>query len=421
VKIDFSSLYDCMNSKYWDYVEDYRRIQIFKGGAGAGKSRFIAQRQVHRLVTVPNHNGVCIRNDKTNNHASTFAELIEVIEGFGIKALFKINSAKGNESITCLLNGNKIIFRGLDDPEKIKSITIPGGGISWIWVEEASEIKESAFNQLLLRIRGVGSTPKYIILSFNPIDVDHWIKARFFDNRIDPEKGFICESTYKDNEFLTEEDRGSIEAFKDIDWYYYQVYALNQWGSITTAKVFHNLQIHDFDVEEWNFENVRAGLDFGFRHYQAFERIGFKDGELYIFGEICEKEVLNIAFAQMITQSGFPPEMMVTADSADPGAITEMNENGVYCQPAIKGPGSLEAGVKYLQRLPKIHIHKTLCPHAARTFPRFKYREDRTGKIYDNQYVEMDDDPIAAVRYATEEWHISGTDGGVISNFGKGV
>ena len=409
--VDFSRVFEGVNKKFSPYWNDYRRTQLFKGAAGSGKSRYIAQRQIYRTVTVKNHNGVCVRNDKTNNHSSTFSELCEVITTWGLFPLFKINTAEGKESITCRLNWNKIIFRGTSEPEKIKSITIPGGGIAWIWPEEATEQEEKAFNQLMLRIRGVGTTPKYIIMSFNPIDIDHWIKARFFDNRIEPEDGFICESTYLDNPYLTKEDIRAITRFKDIDYYYYMVYALNQWGSLTTAKVFQNIEIHDFDIPEWDYKNIRQGQDFGWNDPQVFVRVGFIDGELYIFHEIYKTHTQNKDFIQLIKDSGFPTELMITSDSQDPGKIAENNDNGLYCVGAVKGPGSIHNGVQFLKALPKIHIHKTNCPNACREFIRYKHREDRHGKIFDKEYTALNDHTIDAVRYALEEFAISGIGG----------
>lgn len=419
VEVDFSQLYDCINKVYHPYVEDFRRIQIFKGGGSAGKSRFIAQRAIYRLITIPGYNGVCVRNVRASNHQSTFAELCSVIEDWGLRHLFKINEADGKEKIVCKHNGNQVFFRGLDDPEKIKSITIKGGGLVWIWVEEASEIDEKSFNQLLIRIRGVGVVPKHIILSFNPIDSDHWIKTRFFDNPINPKKGFICESTYKDNEYLTEDDKETLEAFKEIDYYYYQVYCLNEWGSISQSKVFQNLKIYDFDIPDYQFKNKRAGEDFGWTHPQVFIKTGWIDGELYIYDEIVEYKTINAEFIKLILASGHPPEMPITCDYSDPGAIEENNNAGLIAYAALKGPGSIDRGVKWLKRLPAIHINKSKCPTAARQFAMYKCRETKDGKIFDNQYVEINDDTIDAVRYANEDLINSLGDEGSLNAFPK--
>lgn len=402
MKIDLSRVYECINTAYHPYLDDFRSVQIYKGGGSAGKSRFIAQSRIYNTILIPGFDGLVIRNVNGTNRKSTFPELKTVIKDFGMRDLFDIKKSKGEEEINCLINGNQIIFSGLDDQEKIKSVTTESGGLCWIWVEEASEISEADFNQLLIRLRGVGAVPKHIILSFNPIDSDHWIKGRFFDTPLGPREGFICETTHRDNAYLTAADRARLEAFKYIDYYYYQVYCLNEWGSLRQSKVFHNLKVYDFDIPDHRFKNLRAGEDFGWNHPQVFVRTGWLDGELYVYDEIAERKMINTDFIRLIQSSGHPPEMLITCDSEDPGAIQENNDAGLIATGAQKGPGSVDRGVKWLKRLPAIHIHKSRCPVAARQFSHYKHRETRD-KILDNQYVEIEDDAIDAVRYANED------------------
>lgn len=142
-------------------------------------------------------------------------------------AHFKVNES--DLRITCKLTGNSVIFKGLDDTEKLKSITFAKGELTEVWMEEASEpgINEQDLNQLNIRLRGKGGK-KQIVLSFNPIDVNHWLKKRFFDK--DQPDTAILHTTYKDNRFMTDEDKHVLEAFKDTDPYYYDVYCLGMWG-----------------------------------------------------------------------------------------------------------------------------------------------------------------------------------------------
>ena len=127
--------------------------------------------------------------------------------------------------IKCLLTGNEVAFAGLDDVEKIKSITFENGELTHIWVEEATETQEADINQLKVRLRG-GKSKKQIVLSFNPINIQHWIKKHFIDSKL----ATVCFSTYKDNKFLTDDDRKALEDLKYIDEYTYNVYCLGQWG-----------------------------------------------------------------------------------------------------------------------------------------------------------------------------------------------
>ena len=404
VIIDFSEIDKLTNKCYTKYYEDYRRYQIYKGGAGAGKSVYIAQSRIYNVVINKGFNGLVVRQTGRDNHDSTFAELRKAISQFGLGDLFNINFSRGAEEITCKVNKNKIIFRGLDDVEKLKSVTFDTGDLVWVWWEEAPEGSEESFNQLDLRLRGEGKIPKHIILSFNPIDIDSWIKKRFFDFPLSSNDGYIIETTYKDNEFLDNKYREILEGYKEKDYYYYCIYVLNQWGARTTARVFHNLVIEDFDIPERDFQNRRFGQDYGFNHANALLGVGYKDGELYLWKEFYAKNQLNSEFITVVDNSGLPKDYVIYADSAEPDKIAEWNKAGYIVYPVAKGPGSLLAGVNYLKELPRIHIHKTRCPNAAREFPRFKYRELRDGKILD-EVVEIDDDTIAAVRYATEDFH----------------
>lgn len=400
--IDFTGLYSCINKAYHEYLEDYRRYQIYKGGAGAGKSVFISQKIIYNICCEEGFNVLCVRKVSANNHDSNFAELNKCINEWDLSKEFKINKSKGNEEIVFLPNGNKILFRGLDDPEKIKSITFETGDLVCVWIEEASEISEDDLKALNLRLRGISELSKHIILSFNPIDSDHWIKKRFFDNRLEEEDGYICETTYLDNMYLDEEYKAELEGLKDLDYYYYMVYALNQWGKRTGASVFENIEVHDFDIPENDYSNMCFGMDFGFNHANTLMGTGYIDGELYIFTEFYYKRMLNKDFIQSVDNSKrYEKSYPITSESAEPDKVAEWAQAGFDVRPARKGKGSLMEGINYLKSLPKIHIHKSNCPNAAREFLNFKYKQLKDGTILD-EVVEIDDDTIAAVRYGNE-------------------
>ena len=158
------------------------------------------------------------------NRDSTYALFRQVISRWGLSELF---SCKDSDLRISCANGNSVIFKGLDDTEKLKSITFPKGELTDIWIEEASEVQEEDFNQLDVRLRGKG-THKQIVLTFNPVSVLHWLKLRFFDRR-DP-RAVVLKSTYKDNNFLDEDYKATLEGYKETDPYYYSVYCLGEWG-----------------------------------------------------------------------------------------------------------------------------------------------------------------------------------------------
>ena len=162
------------------------------------------------------------RQTADTNRKSTFALFKQVINKWNVGQLFKINES--DMRIKCA-NGNEIAFSGLDDTEKLKSITFSNGELTDVWVEEATETEEASINQLKVRMRG-GTSKKQMVLSFNPVDINHWIKKHF----IDSELATVCFSTYRDNKFLTDEDKKALESFKYTDEYYYNVYCLGNWG-----------------------------------------------------------------------------------------------------------------------------------------------------------------------------------------------
>lgn len=213
------------NPLFRPYLTDNtHRYLILYGGAGSGKSVFAVQRFLYRMLTLPLCNILVVRAVAATNRDSTYALFRQVISKWGLSELF---SCKDSDLRISCANGNSVIFKGLDDTEKLKSITFPKGELTDIWIEEASEILEEDFNQLDVRLRGKGAH-KQMVLTFNPVSVLHWLKLRFFDRK-DP-RALVLKSTYKDNQFLDEDYKRTLEGYKDTDPYYYSVYCLGEWG-----------------------------------------------------------------------------------------------------------------------------------------------------------------------------------------------
>lgn len=211
------------NDVYLPYLDDDSRYLVFGGGGSSGKSYFIAQRWIYKLIHPHRCNLLVTRNTGDTNRTSTFPLLKQVISHWHLSDHFKINES--DMRIICKLTGNEVVFKGLDDIEKVKSITFANGELTHIWCEEATEMQEADVNQLKVRLRG-GNTKKQIVLSFNPVNVQHWIKKHFIDSGL----ATVCWTTYKDNKFLTDDDRKALEDLKDIDEYTYEVYCLGKWG-----------------------------------------------------------------------------------------------------------------------------------------------------------------------------------------------
>lgn len=212
--------------------DENSRYLVLYGGAGSGKSVFAVQRLLVKLMDCPGRNLLVARAVAATHRDSTYALFRQVIARWGLESLFRCMD--GDLRITCK-NGNAVIFKGLDDPEKLKSVTFPKGELTDVWIEEASELTQAQFNQLDLRLRG-RSGHKQMTLTFNPVSSMHWLKTRFFDHP-DP-RAHVLKTTYKDNTFLDEDYIRTLEAYRENDPYFYQVYCLGEWG-VLGRSVFH--------------------------------------------------------------------------------------------------------------------------------------------------------------------------------------
>ena len=239
----WKSLKESSNESFLPLFFDEHRYLVLKGGGGSGKSIFAGRKVLERVTGEPGHRFLVCRKVGRTIRDSCFAQLRGQLTDYYPNSAYRVYT--GDMRIK-FQNGSEILFAGLDDVEKLKSIY----DITGIWIEEASELLEGDFNQLDIRLRTV--TPYYlqIILSFNPISVTHWLKKRFFDFDIKDqeerrraiERTQTHESTYKDNRFLPAEAVRTLEAFRETDPYYYMVYSLGQWG-VTGKTVFDGVAV----------------------------------------------------------------------------------------------------------------------------------------------------------------------------------
>lgn len=210
------------NDIYKPLYDNDSRYLVLVGGGGSGKSIFAGQKILHRTVTEKGHRFLVCRKVARTQRESTFTQLRgQIAESYNIDD-FDIN--KTDMKIVYKPNGNEIIFSGLDDIEKLKSIY----NITSIWIEEASELEQKDLQQLDIRLRGITKNYKQFIITFNPVSITHWLKTMFFD--VKKSDTTTLHSTYKDNRFLDEEAIKVLEGFKDTDPYYYDVYCRGIWG-----------------------------------------------------------------------------------------------------------------------------------------------------------------------------------------------
>nr|WP_243683605.1 PBSX family phage terminase large subunit [Clostridioides difficile] len=297
---------DVFNPIYLKHqLNNNNRYQIYFGGSSSGKSFSLAQRTVLDVFK-GNRNYLIVRNVQSTLKRSCLNEITKAINNFKLNEYFQVN--KTNMIITCKLNNKQILFCGLDDVEKVKSITPIDGVITDIWVEEATETDYKAVKQLDKRLRGKSKVVKRLTLSFNPILKDHWLYTEYFDiweddkQYVEKDNVSILKTTYKDNKFLAEDDIKALE--NESDKYYYEVYTLGNWG-VLGAVIFKNWRVEDFSDIESTFDNFRHGIDWGFAddpfayvksHYDRMRR------KLYICDEIEAVGLLNREAAPLVSK-----------------------------------------------------------------------------------------------------------------------
>ena len=271
----YLNLRETSNKKFMSLFFDEHRYLVLKGGGGSGKSVFAARKVIERAITEPKHRTLVVRKVGRTLRESCFREITEQLDRYYPDS-YKAN--KTDLTIT-FENGSVILFSGVDDVEKLKSIV----NIDTEWIEEASELTLDDFNQLDIRMRGESPYYKQIIMTFNPISVTHWLKSRFFDRP--DHRARTHESTYKDNRFLPEEDRRTLEDFKNTDRYYYEVYCLGLWG--TTGKtVFDGEAVTKRLLE--NIQPIRTGImayDDNGLELKNIRFVDDKDGPIKVYKE----------------------------------------------------------------------------------------------------------------------------------------
>ncbi|SJQ00137.1 phage terminase large subunit, pbsx family [Clostridioides difficile] len=381
-------------------LNNNNRYQIYFGGSSSGKSFSLAQRTILDVFK-GNRNYLIVRNVQSTLKRSCLNEITKAISNFKLNEYFQVN--KTDMIITCKLNNKQILFCGLDDVEKVKSITPIDGVITDIWVEEATETDYKAVKQLDKRLRGKSKVVKRLTLSFNPILKDHWLYTEYFDiweddkQYVEKDNVSILKTTYKDNKFLAEDDIKALE--NESDKYYYEVYTLGNWG-VLGAVIFKNWRVEDFSDIENTFDNFRHGIDWGFAddpfayvksHYDRMRR------KLYICDEIEAVGLLNREAAPLVSKKANGD--LVICDNASPKDVAEFSDLRINAVSARKGAGSIEYGIKFLQGL-EIIIHPR-CQNFKNEINKYKYKEDKNGNILPIA-VDKDNHLIDALRYSLE-------------------
>ena len=382
---------------FWNFKGRYR---VCKGGRGSKKSTTTAMWIIYNMMKMPLANTLVVRQTFNTHLDSTWVQLKWATQQLGVAHLWTFS--KSPLKATYNPTGQVILFRGLDDPMSITSITVPIGYLCWCWFEEAYQVKsEDAFDKVDMSIRG--ELPegyfKQITLTFNPWSDKHWLKKRFFDEPNDEDKLAIT-TNYRCNEWLGEDD---IKLFNHIQTKFpkrYKVEGLGDWG-IIDGLVFDNWKIEEFDHTKIKGE-LLVGLDFGYVNDPTALICSILDEQnkkLYIFDEHCQKGMLNDAIAQMITNKGYSKSTII-ADSAEQKSIEEIKRKGIYrIKPAVKGGGSIVQGIQQLLQY-DIIVHPS-CEETIKELENYAWDVDKEGTGI-NKPIDAYNHCIDALRYSLQ-------------------
>lgn len=392
---------EIFNDVYLSSLDDYsKRYEIYYGGAGSGKSVFVAQKLVKKALTDRRKILVLRKVDKTTKN-STFQLLLDTLTDWKIIDKCKIN--RTDFTIT-LPNGSVFLCCGLQDPEIIKSIT----GLTDAWLEEATEFNQEDFNQIDLRIRHPEAKGQQIILSFNPVSKVNWCYKLFFKEAADAAmtdfraQCKILHTNYLDNKFLPQSYIDSLLLLKATNLDYYKIYALGEFGSLSKL-VFNNWKVEEFDCTQVHGD-LCVGLDFGFIADPTALVASIVDDEnkkIYVFNAKSRKGLLNNEIAEMIKAEGFAKSSII-ADSAEQKSIEEIKREGISrIKPATKGQGSILQGIQKLQQY-QIIVHPSGAAALIEELKNYCWEKDKKTNEYINKPIDKYNHCIDALRYSLQ-------------------
>lgn len=389
-------------SIHWDILEGKHTHYKLYGGRGSTKSSFVSIEIIYGMMQDPNANAACFRKVKDTLAESVFEQLLWAIDTLEVSHLWKVTLSPLR--LTYKPTGQRIVFRGCDDPNKSKSIKVRKGYFKYIWYEERAEFPgdedERKINQSLMR----GGDKYVVFYTWNPPkSLNSWINQDVLEEREDT----LCNhSTYLTvpREWLGEQFFIEAEELRKRKILAYRHEYLGE-AIGNGGKVFDNIIIRKITDEEIAmFDKIRQGLDFGFAADPlAYERMHLnkKQRRLYIFGEVYQTNLRSSKAVEYIKILN-PENKIITADSEEPRSIDTFNELGLRVVGAKKGPGSVDHGIAYLSDdLDEIIIDPVRCPNAAREFNSYELEKDKNGN-FKGGYPDKDNHSIDAVRYGLE-------------------
>ena len=381
------------NAWVYDHIDDYSHpLEVYYGGAGSGKSYGALQKIIlkamnsRRKVLVVRKVGATLRD-------SVFQLAIDLISD---AKLLRSCEVSRTDMRIAMPNGSLLLFKGLDDREKIKSIT----GITDIVIEEATELSEDDFTQLRLRLRPPEPQPQ-IYLMFNPVSKANWVYGYFFAGK-PPDGTRIIQTTYRDNRFLPAEYVATLEELASRNPAYYRIYALGEFATLDKL-VYPHAEKRLIPAEETAGKKFWVGLDFGYVNDPSAIVWGYYDDSeraVYVTGEYVKTGMLNNELATTVQSLGLAKEIII-ADSAEPKSIDELKRAGLHrIRPSKKGPDSVTHGVQWIGQCRLIIDER--CVHTIEETENYTWRKDKKTGEYLNEPEDNFNHCLDAMRYGLQ-------------------
>lgn len=386
------------NRHIFDNLYNYDNFtEVHYGGASSGKSHGVFQKVIlkalnpkfkhPRKILVLRKVGATVRD-------SVFADIMSSLSYFGILDKCRINMSAFRITLP---NGAEFIFKGMDNPEKIKSIK----GISDVVMEEASEFTLDDYTQLTLRLRDKKHLEKQIYLMFNPVSKANWVYNAFFVKN--PKNTVVYQTTYKDNRFLDEVTRENIEELANRNEAYYKIYALGQFATLDKL-IFPKYEKRLLNKDKLSHLPSFFGLDYGFiNDPSAFlhVKIDDKNKKLYVLEEYVRKGLTNDKVSEAIKNLGYAKEI-IEADSAEKKSNQELRNLGIpRVHDVKKGPGSVMQGIQYILQFDIIVDER--CVKTIEELENYTWKKDKKTNEYINEPVDSYNHCIDAIRYAIQD------------------
>lgn len=382
---------------FWNFKGRYR---VVKGSRASKKSKTAALWFIYNLMKYPGSNLLVVRKTYRTLKDSCFTDLQWACQRLKCSRFweFKLSPLEATYKPT----GQKILFRGLDDPLKVTSITVPVGSLCWGWIEEAYELtSEEDFSTLDESIRGElpDGLWKQWTITFNPWNEHHWLKKRFFDAP-ESENVLALTTNYLCNEWLDQSDLELFEDMKKRNPRRYEVAGLGNWG-IVDGLVYENFHIREFEITDIGDAVTVSGLDFGFTNDPTAFFVGFADKanrKLWVWDEIYEKGMTNSRIYERIEALGYRKNRII-ADCADAKSIYELARMGLKINGSRKGADSIRAGVQFIQDYEI--IIKPRCVNFITEIQNYQWDKDKFGNSI-NKPIDDFNHLMDAMRYAME-------------------